>query len=125
MSKWLERQERDQGRHGTKSERKVAKSLGARLQPGSGAVHGHKSDAKLKGLSYSFRIECKSTVNMSMKLEMDWLTKISTESLSDHSIPTLVISFVDEQGRCRMEKNAEWVAMPRWAFDELREAAES
>jgi hypothetical protein len=122
-SRYIDRLEK--GDHGTKSERRLSKSMGSRLQPASGALPGAKSDAKLgHGKKFRFRIENKSTVNLTMPLDLAWLTKITGESLTDQSIPTLIASFVNAEGHPRSARNAEWVMIPLWAFEELREAAE-
>ena len=52
--------------HGKKSEKRVAKKMGARLHPNSGAMAGAKSDASLP----DFRLEMKSTMTQAMLLEM-------------------------------------------------------
>lgn len=110
--------------HGNRSEKRVAKDLGARLQPASGAMVGAKSDARLKGVSFNFRIENKATVNMTLPIQLDWLVKISKESLQDGSIPVLAFSFVTPEGKPRSAMNSDWVAMPKTYFQELLEAAE-
>jgi hypothetical protein len=122
MSKYLDRLEK--GDHGTTSERRLSKKMGSRLQPASGALAGAKSDARMKGVHYNFRIESKSTVNVTMPLDLGWLTKITNEAQTDHSIPMLTVSFVNALGQPRSARNAEWVMVPLWAFDELKEAAE-
>lgn len=113
------------GDHGSRSEKRVARKLGARLQPASGALPGAKSDARLKGAAFTFRIENKSTVNLTLPLDLGWLTKISQESMADQSIPTLIFSFVTAEGHARSDINSEWVAIPLWAFEELKDAAEA
>lgn len=107
--------------HGNKSEARVAKSLGARLQPASGALVTHKSDATLKLPNWKFRIESKSTTNLTMALELAWLVKIGKESQQDSSIPMMTLSFVDPEGKPRSAMNAEWVMMPKVFFTELIE----
>jgi hypothetical protein len=111
------------GAHGGKSEARVAKALGARLQPGSGAMTGAKSDSRIKA-KVSYRIESKSTIKDTLPLDVGWLTKITHEALSDGSIPALSLSFVKADGTPRMPRNAEWVAIPLWAFQELIEKNE-
>src|ERR1041385_9356157 len=83
--------------HGRLSETRIAKKLGARLQPNSGAMRGAKSDAILKRAN--FRLEMKSTTHLTLPLQLAWLSKISTEALSHSQRPGVVISFVDRQGR--------------------------
>mgnify|MGYP000876487262 CR=1 FL=1 len=112
------------GDHGTQSERRLSRRMGSRLQPASGALESHKSDARMKGVKFSYRIESKSTVNMTLPIDLGWLTKITNESMSDSSIPMLTISFVNALGQPRSANNAEWVMMPLVFFQELKEAAE-
>ena len=103
--------------HGKKSEKKVAKKMGARLHPNSGAMVGAKSDASIR----DFRLEMKSTVTQAMLLEMAWLVKIAHEALDHGKTPAVVLSFVDPQGKARMRQYAEWVVLPLSAFQELTE----
>lgn len=103
--------------HGRKSEKRVAKQMGARLHPNSGAMRGAKSDASLK--ESDFQLEMKSTVTMEMKLHIGWLAKISMEALSQGKRPGLVFSFVDAEGKARMHQSPEWVAIPLEVFKEL------
>ena len=99
---------------GKASEKIVARSLGARLHPNSGAKAGAKSDAS-KG---DFRLEMKSTVHQTLKVEKAWLDKINDEALRNRQRPGLVMSFVDNDGK-PLQSNATWVAVPKWVFDEL------
>lgn len=121
MSRYIDRLQAHD--HGTTSERRLSKKMGSKLQPASGALTAFKSDAVLKEFGWSFRIESKATINLSMPIDLGWLTKITNESLSSSAIPTLTISFVDSLGKPRSARNAEWVLMPLWAFEELKEAA--
>jgi hypothetical protein len=101
--------------HGKKSEKRVAKAMGAKLHPNSGAMAGAKSDASLK----SFRLEMKSTQTDVMPLDLAWLVKIATEALPHGQSPAVVMSFVDGRGVPRMRQYAEWVVMPLTKFKEL------
>lgn len=101
--------------HGKKSEKRVAKKMGAKLHPNSGAMRGAKSDASLK----SFRLEMKSTTAQTIPIEMAWLVKITQEALAHGQTPAVVISFVDAQGVPRLRQYAEWVVLPRVIFEEL------
>lgn len=103
--------------HGRKSEKRVAKSMGAQLHAASGARAGFKSDASLK--EENFRLEMKSTIAKSLSIEMAWLSKISKEAVVHGQYPGVVISFVDPQGKPVMPLNAEWVMMPMDVFREL------
>ena len=103
--------------HGKRSEQKVARKLGARLQPNSGAMRGAKSDAKLG----QFRLEMKSTTGDTLKLDIGWLAKIAQEALQAGQQPAIVVSFVDQQGTARLKQFAEWVLVPMPVFQELTE----
>jgi hypothetical protein len=100
--------------HGKKSEKRVAKKMGARLHPNSGAGVT-KSDASLK----RFRMEMKSSMMQSVMLEMAWLVKIAHEALDHGQTPAVVVSFVDTSGKARMKHYSEWVLMPMVTFQEL------
>jgi hypothetical protein len=101
--------------HGKKSERRVAKTMGARLHANSGATRAAKSDASL----LQFRLEMKSTITQAMVLEMAWLVKIAQEALDHGQSPAVALSFVDAHGKPRMKHYAEWVVLPMAAFQEL------
>lgn len=101
--------------HGRKSEKRVAKQMGARLHRNSGASRSQKSDASL----HQFRLEMKSTITDVLMLEMAWLVKIASEALDHQQVPAVVCSFVDAHGRTRLPQFGEWVIMPRVAFEEL------
>jgi hypothetical protein len=103
--------------HGRTSERRVSKTLKARLHPASGALSGRKSDATM--VEANFRLEMKSTVHASMTLEQGWLTKISKEALTQGQRPGVVLSFVTAEGKPVMNHHAEWVAIPLSVFREL------
>lgn len=116
MKRALARQIGDSGRS---SERRVAKTLGARAQPASGAMASAKADMKVQRKT-KFLIEAKSSVHDTLKLELHWLMKIASEALAQNSAPAVTISFVTPEGRLR-GITQDWVLMPRSAFDELTE----
>jgi hypothetical protein len=101
--------------HGKKSEKRVAKSMGAKLHPASGAMRGAKSDASMP----KFRLEMKSSTTQTLPIEMAWLVKITQEALAHGQTPAVVVSFVDPRGEPRMKQYAEWVLMPKVVFQEL------
>jgi len=101
--------------HGKKSEKRVAKSMGAKLHPASGAMRGAKSDASLS----KFRMEMKSSTTKTVPIDMAWLVKIAHEALAHNQAPVVVVSFVDPRGEPRMKQYAEWVMMPKAVFQEL------
>ena len=102
---------------GRRSEKRVAKHMGARQHPASGAMRGAKSDASLK--EENFQLEMKSTTTMTMPLHVGWLAKISMEALQHGRRPAVVMSFTDGEGKARMRLNSEWVAIPMEVFKEL------
>lgn len=103
--------------HGKKSEKRVAKKMGAKLHRGSGSSRGQKSDAS-RG---SIRLEAKSTVTQTLALDMAWLVKIAQEALAAGQTPAVSLSFVDANGKARLRQYAEWVAIPMSVFQELVE----
>lgn len=108
------------GDTGRASERRVIKTLGAQATPASGATVGSKGDARMKGRR-KVRIEAKSTIADTMKLDMGWLSKISGEAATDGSMPAVTISFTNPDGSPRMRLNAQWVMIPLVDFQELME----
>jgi hypothetical protein len=107
------------GSHGNVSEKRLAKSLGAKLQPASGALKSCKSDMKLKAGGYKFRSEAKSTVKDTLPVDLGWLTKIASEASSSGDIPMLTLSFVTPEGKPRTDRNSEWVCIPKVFFQEM------
>lgn len=103
--------------HGKLSEKRVAKSMGASLQPNSGAMAGAKSDAQLKEVN--FRLEMKSTIDKTLRIEMGWLTKITKEALCAGQTPAVVISFVNPDGSPAMALYSDWVLIPKVKFQEM------
>jgi hypothetical protein len=106
----------DSGRH---SEKRVAKTLQARLTPASGALKGHKGDMRLER-NMTFLVEAKSTTGDTMRLDLGWLVKIQSEALNTRRKPMITVSFVDEGGKLRGVKE-DWVCIPRSVLDELLE----
>lgn len=112
------RRARERGKvgHGTASERRLAKAMGSRLNPASGATQGAKGDARLKA-KVDFRIESKSTTAESLRLERHWLSKIRQESFSCGETPALTVSFVNGDGSPKPD--GDWVMIPLSTFREL------
>lgn len=104
---------RNIGDTGRMSEKKVARSLGGRLTPASGAMDGAKGDIVLE----DFLIEAKSTVNESVSIKYSWLGKICTEAMMDTKKPALSVRFVTGDGRA--VRDGDWVMLRRTDFEEL------
>jgi hypothetical protein len=100
------------GFSGRKAEKKVSKKLGGRLTLNSGAS-GQKGDIDLA----DFRVESKATTADSMGIKLEWLSKISRESLGVGKSPALALSFVTDTGDAK--RHGEWVAIPLHVFKEL------
>lgn len=94
------------GDAGRASETRLAKSLGARLQPASGAVDGIKGDMRLP----DHLIEAKSSTGRSIGVQHKWLGKITREARQNNLRPALTLSFTSGDGR--PVPAGEWVAIP-------------
>ena len=100
------------GKAGRKSEDRLAKTLGGRARPASGAMPGAKGDLDLGVVL----LEAKSTMRDSMIIKLDWLAKIGREARAEGKMPALSVSFVDENGRPRQD--GEYVLIPLHKFME-------
>ena len=109
----LRRQQHRIGKSGRKSEASLAKALGGRARPASGAMPGAKGDIDLG----AFLLEAKSTTQESMILKMAWLLKIAREAKSEGKTPALSVSFVDQAGQPFFD--SEWVLVPMYKFKEM------
>jgi hypothetical protein len=94
------------GWSGRRSEKHLAKKLGATPTPNSGAVAGAKGDLNLD----AHLIEAKSTVAATLGLKHAWLSKIAKEARSVGKSPVLTLSFVTGDGRPK--PSGEWVCLP-------------
>lgn len=103
---------RNQKNDGRQAEKRTAKSLNARTQPGSGAKEGAKGDIK----TVAALIEQKSTEGKSLSLNHEWLNKINGEALHTNRNPVLIVSFVYPDGRSKT--NGDWIVIPRWLAEE-------
>lgn len=101
------------GASGRASEKRLAKALGGKARPASGAMQGAKGDIDLGPVL----MEAKSTVGLSMSLKREWLLKIAGEARSEGKTPALAISFVLENGRPLPD--GEWVAVPLSVWKEI------
>lgn len=94
-------------------EKRIAKELDGRTQPGSGAFENFKGDVKTD----DFLIEAKRTDKKSLSVKGEWLTKIDREAIAEGKKPALVIELGGMQGFTEKE----WVAVPMSVFKELTE----
>lgn len=101
------------GEHGRKSEKRIAKKLGGRRTPASGAMAGAKGDTVLP----DFLLESKATSGVSFSLRKEVLDKITREALEKNKVPAVSISFTPLSGEAR--QNGDWVAIPLWAFKSI------
>ena len=97
---------------GRLSETRLAKQLGGRLTPASGALFS-KGDIDLGPVL----LEAKSTIKDSLSVKFDWLSKIAQEARNVGKTPALAISFVAVSGKAWPD--GEWVCLPRQAFEEI------
>ena len=95
-------------------------SRGGRPVPGSGAGRaipagrvGPKGDYEIG----DFLVEVKSTTRGSLSLRRDWLEKITNEARGAGKEPALQILFVRGDGT--PIPGGDWVAVPRFVFDEM------
>lgn len=111
-------------------ERKVADTLGGRIQPGSGAFDSHKGDALRAGGKFPILAECKRTSgHASLSVKAEWLGKITREALAKNRYPALSIQFDDEvmqaEAGGQVPGETTWIAFPesvvRALFEELGE----
>jgi len=111
-----------------KQEKKVAKALGGRRQPGSGAFGSLKGDVKREHEGFPLLVECKRTGKLSLRLEVSHLTKITNEALASGRHPALAVQFdehiVGGVARHRGEEPAstDWIAVPLMTFQAMLEA---
>lgn len=106
--------------HGKASEKRLSKSLNARLTPASGAMTGAKGDMKLKTDKAKVLLEAKSTIHNSITVDLAWLIKINHEAMGSGSMPALSVSFVTPEGKPK-PGTTEWVMVPKAVFEELIE----
>ena len=108
---------------GQQTERDILKKIGARRQPGSGAISGFPND----GVKGRYLIEVKSTQCESLSLKRKWLEDLEENAMVRGKIPALVIVFNRPEhkgstGYASWTVDAqisEWVAIPRRDFDRL------
>lgn len=105
--------------HGKRSESRVAKKLGAKLTPSSGALRSAKGDMRQKSGTMKWAQEAKSTIHDTMSIDLGWLVKIQHEAIAINCNPALTVSFVTPEGKAR--PHGDWVMMPLQTYHELLE----
>ena len=110
-----------------KQEKATAKALGGRVQPGSGARGGFKGDVRdVVTPLVEFLIECKRTEGSSIRIQAQWLNKITTEA-GPMRDPALAIQFEADVLQKIAEPDqivaeSDWIAVPRSVFKRLLDA---
>ncbi len=98
------------------AEERTAKRLGLKLTVASGILSGDPADAKDEVV----RLEIKTTVGDSIRIEREWLLKILEEAMTQEQVPVLSMQFINENGEPR--PGLAWVAVPEHYWTTLRRA---
>lgn len=96
---------------GNVAERNLAKRLKGRPTVSSGAKEHDKGDVDLG----NYLLECKATEAASISIKLDWLAKISRESLCVNKLPALAIQFMEDG---RLHRNGSWVMIREDDFND-------
>lgn len=109
-------------------EKDVAKAVGGRRRPASGALPFLKGDVDRDDSGFPLLIECKRSSGKSIRLEASFLAKITTEALMEGKYPALAIQFdgsvmqdMSQAGR-QMSASTDWIAIPLSTFSAILEA---
>ena len=110
-------------------EESTAKALGGRRQKGSGSCYDAKGDvAGVNGGCFEFHGECKTTEGMSLRIQAQWLNKITSEAADLFKYPFLAIRFRKDVlgkltsalwqklGKPVTTAEQDWIAIPRSVF---------
>lgn len=106
---------RDQWDRGRKAEKYTAKRLKGETTPRSGAGQ-EKGDIKLE----QTLLEVKSTKSKSIKIQYDWLYKITQEANTKGCNPGLVVVFTDDRGQ--PNRCGKWVMITEDEYLAMRES---
>lgn len=106
---------KDKGAHGRKAEKKTAKRLGGKLQPGSGALDGAKGDFTFD----RWLCENKATTAETITIPLQWLLKVYGEAVAIGRTPALTFQFTSPEGVSNARSR--WVCIPEQAFRDLTE----
>ncbi|MCK5788779.1 MAG: hypothetical protein KAH32_07260 [Chlamydiia bacterium] len=111
---WVRKHSVKDSNHGRLAEAKASRRLKGVLVPGSG--NGSiKGDFTLD----MFKVENKSTINISLSIKYEWLMKIKQEAKEVNKIPALSFQFVDVKGN--PIKYGNWVCIEESVFAQLIE----
>lgn len=102
-------------RKSMKQEDRLAKELGGRRQAASGALPGRRGDVDVPELL----IECKRTDKKSIRIEIEYLRKITEEASGTGKVPALSIEIGDPPRFV----SRDWVLVPSGFLKDLLEAA--
>lgn len=102
-----------EGRLCDEHEDRVAKKMGGKKQPASGAMLLHKGDV----LSGRYLVEAKTSGKKSIRVSQSWLEKISDEAAQTNKIPLLALGFPN----IRLGVDRDWVCVPMKEFVKLKE----
>ena len=104
----------------TTQERRVARALSGRRQPGSGSSMYAKGDVKQRSSEAfdlnRFLIECKQTKNASLSVKAEWLSKITQEAMAAGLEPALQF---DIKGQKDGFVERDWIAVPLSVFKRI------
>ena len=89
------------------TERKLAKRLGGRAQPASGALSGFKGDVRTR----RFLIDSKETEGVSIRVTAEMLAKITREAEGEGRDPALMLKIGGKQ----------WAVVPIEVFEDMNE----
>lgn len=107
-------------------EKDVAKGLGGRRRPASGAKPWAKGDVAGVNIGdIDFLVECKMTEGASLTVQAAWLNKITTEAGEGRS-PALAMRFTKralEDVATPHQKVAEcdWIAIPMSVYERMKD----
>jgi Holliday junction resolvase len=100
-------------RRAVKQEKELAKRVGGKRTPASGAG-SVKGDVRRKGV---LRLEAKTTKHASFTVTLDMIQKIEEAAAMSNELPVIIVEFNDGNGR----KLKEVAICPTYVIDQLTE----
>lgn len=88
------------------AEERTVKRLGLKATVASGILSGDPADAKDEVV----RLEIKTTILDTLRVDSRWLLKILEEAMTKDQVPVLSMQFINENGEPR--PGLAWVAVP-------------